>query len=110
MVYLLTVNDIGGNHGLGVTTMVLAIEADEGVNVREAIKDACKEYCQTEEGKATYEGNCCSFNWGDFEAYVPNTICEKYGIKKIDSYTQEEDIDFNEQLVNEKDIFPEEEE
>jgi hypothetical protein len=36
MVHLLTVNDIGGNHGLGVTTMVLAIEADEGVNVREA--------------------------------------------------------------------------
>ena len=96
--------------GLNVKVMVLSIDVDDGVDVYKAVQAACTEYCKTAEGKKTYEGNCNSFNWGDFEAYVPNSICGNHGIRKIDSFMCENEIDFNQQLVDESEIFPEEDE
>lgn len=75
--------------------------------VVDAIMKASTEYCRTEEGRKTYEGNCNNFNYGDFEAYVPDEICEKFGIKKIDSMITTFEVVFDSQLVSESDIFPE---
>jgi hypothetical protein len=96
--------------GLNVKVMILSLDVDKGVDVYKAVEAACTEYCKTEEGKRTYEGNCNSFNWGDFETYVPDEICRKHGVRKIDSFMCEDEIDFNQQLVDEDEIFPEEDE
>ncbi len=96
--------------GLDVRTCVIVLDVNEGVNAKKAVLAACREYCQTEEGKNTYIGNCDSFNWGDFDAYVPNSICEKHGFRKIDFEVNTENVDFNEQLVLETDVFENEEE
>ena len=68
---------------------------------------ACKEYCLTEAGRKVYEHNCNNFIMMDFCKYVPNNICEKYGIRKIE-FGVAEDFIFDQQLVDETDIFPEE--
>ena len=94
--------------GLIIRNLIIELEIiDKGIDIKQAVLDACKEYCQTEEGKAVYDGNCCSFNWGDFDTYVPNKICEKYGFRKLNSVTAEQ-VSFDEQLVEEADIFQEE--
>lgn len=104
--------------GLEIRAISIDIDAQDGMrksDVIEAVKSACTEYCKTREGFNTYDGNCNSFNYGDFEAYVPNEICEKYGIKKVgDDRVAIENLEFDEQLVDESEILefwePEEEE
>jgi hypothetical protein len=93
--------------GLDIHICVFSFKVQNGVNLHTAILDACREYCLTEEGKKTYEGNCNCFNWGDLDAHVPNVICEKHGFKKLDTVKADEHL-FDEQLVNESDIIPEE--
>lgn len=83
------------------------LKANDSINVTEAVKAACTEYCSTPEGRKTFEGNCDNFNWGDFDAYVPNEICEKYGIRKVDSFAEQINASFDEMLVNESEIYPE---
>lgn len=97
------------NHGLDNRVMALditvEIDAWSDDNILNAIKDAAKEYCLTEDGKKTYDGNCNNFNIGDVIAYIPKAILQRHGIisiKEKDTMT----IDFNEQLVDEDDIFP----
>ena len=51
-------------------------------DILKAIKMASVEYCSTPEGIKVYEGNHHHFNYGDFNTYVPNRICKKYGISK----------------------------
>lgn len=77
--------------------------------VRQAIEDAVKEFCQTEEGRKVYEENGNNFNWGDLDAYVPELILNKHGLYK-DDHTPDGvlEVDFNEQLVSETDVFEEE--
>ena len=102
---MITIIPIIDRDGMDVKTMVLTLDVDEGINIKEAVKSACAEYCKTEEGRKTYAGNCNNFNWGDFEAYVPNSICGNHGIRKIDLFMYEDEIDFNEQLVDEDDAM-----
>lgn len=97
------------NHGLNNHTLTLdiAIENDawSDDNILDAIKNAAKDYCLTDDGKRTYDGNCNNFNIGDLIAYVPKDILQQHGIISV----EEKDtisMDFNEQLVNEDDIFP----
>ena len=41
------------------------------------------------------------FNYGDFDTYVPNSICQKYGISKDETkYNCLEPVSFDEQLVD----------
>ena len=94
--------------GLDTRIVVITVNVDEGVDVEKAIKAACTEYCKTEEGRKTYEGNCNCFNWGDFDTYVPNDICRKHGFSKAGLEIQAEEVDFNEQLVDEYDIIGDE--
>lgn len=94
--------------GFTTRSFCFKLEAEENVDVLEAIKKSCDEYCKTEDGKETYIGNCNCFNYGDFDAYVPNSICEKYGIRKINSDLVQLYVNFDEQLVDESEIFKEE--
>lgn len=94
--------------GLDVDVLTIALDVEDGIDIKHAVMDACKEYCLTEDGQDTYdECNCRCFNWADFDAYVPNELCEKHGFRKVDVCTTLE-FDLNEQLVDEDDIFPEE--
>jgi len=94
--------------GLKTTNLVMVLDVDnENINIQQAVSNACKEYCLTEEGKETFERNCNCFNWGDFDTHVPNEICQKHGFRKVESNVAEE-FDFDQQLVDECDIFPEE--
>ena len=91
-----------------VFNLVIAVEVeDEGADVRHVIKNACREYCLTDEGKEQYDINCRNFNWGDLVDYLPAEFCEKHGFKILDSQAVEKlNVDFNEQLVCEDEIFP----
>lgn len=91
----------------GLNTRIVPIELRVSKSVTDlmgAVRNACTEYCKTEEGKKTYIYNCNNFNWGDFAANVPNSICKKYGFIKCDEPSETCDVDFNEQLVNKFDI------
>lgn len=100
--------------GLNTKTYIFELLADnrklkDVEAVKQAITDAVKEFCQTEDGRKIYNGNCNNFNWGDLDAYLPETTLNKYGLYK--SHDTSEDIlevDFNEQLVSETDVFEEE--
>ena len=65
-----------------------------------AIKKAATDFCRTEEGMAIYDYNCSFFNWADFEVSVPNSFCEKYGFKKIDSALSNIVVDWDEHIVD----------
>lgn len=52
-------------------------------DILNAIEKACQEYyvsCEEKEYVGSYE----DFDYDDFKKYVPNDICEKYGISKIE--------------------------
>ena len=55
----------------------------QNIDLKQAIKDACREFVVTPEGLKLYSKNHEQFNWQHFAANVPNTICEKYGFKKV---------------------------
>ena len=107
--------DIGAdNHGIGNSTTAFDITVDSSWSedqIMAALRDIAKEYCLTEDGKSAYDGNCCNFNIGDLTLYVPTEMFVKHGIfpKFRTNPTDAISIDFNEQLVEESDIFPEEE-
>lgn len=79
--------------------------------IMSALRDIAKEYCLTEDGKETYNNNCNCFNIGDLALYTPTKIFIKHGIfpKFRTNLTDAISMDFNEQLVEKSDIFPEEE-
>lgn len=107
--------DIGAdNHGIGNSTTAFDITVDSSWSkeqVMSALHDIAKEYCLTEDGWKTYESNCNCFNIGDLTLYVPTEIFVKHGIfpKFRTNPADAISIDFNEQLIEESDIFSEEE-
>ena len=107
--------DIGAdNHGIGNSTTAFDITVDSSWSeeqVMSALHDIAKEYCLTQDGRKTYESNCNCFNIGELTLYVPTEMFVKHGIfpKFRTNPTDAISIDFNEQLVEESDIFPEEE-
>lgn len=98
-IYIATETD-----GLDIKNLVMVVEVKYGIDFEQAAIAASKEYCLTEDGKRTFEGNCNCFNWGDFDTYVPNSICEKYGVRKVQSNVAKE-FCFDQQLVDECEIF-----
>ena len=79
-------------------------------DLKAAIKAAAREYCLTEEGKIVYSYNGYCFNWADFEAEIPGYICRKYGFRLVPATMADEIVDLHEQLVDESEIYPEDEE
>ena len=90
--------------GIKMRGFCFLINAEDGMtpdDVLEAIKKACVEYCSTPEGRKVYEDKCNYFNYDDFNTYVPNSICKKYGISKNKTkYNCLEPVCFDEQLVD----------
>ena len=89
---------------------MLFIVHNENIDLQEAIKKSAAEYLNTDEGLLAYSGNGNSFKWEDFWKVVPNEICLKHGFEKDTvSISRETKVDFNEELVSEKDlVFSEE--
>ena len=112
---IIIAEDIGANnHGIGNSTTAFDITVDSSWSeeqVMSALHDIAKEFCLTEDGWKTYDNNCNYFNIGDLTLHVPTEIFVKHGIfpKFRTNPADAISIDFNEQLVEESDIFPEEE-
>ena len=71
--------------GLTVRVVTLLLETDdEKLDINTAIRNACKEYIRTPEGKNTLRRTSGCFNWADFIKNVPDTICCRHGFVKID--------------------------
>lgn len=90
--------------------IVLSFEVpSEDFDLVEACKKAAVAYCKTEEGyKIFTENNCHAFNWADFDLYVPNSIMEQFGFRKIEGVNADYTVEFDEQLVLDKDVSPSE--
>ena len=87
----------------GMRVRILTIQLqylEAGIDILRAVKDACTEYVQTDEGQAVYRYNCESFNWADFVSNVPNEICEKHGFCRINDDISEIEVNWDEHLVD----------
>lgn len=74
---------------------------DESTDLQSAVRKACSEYMKTSDGAESYytvKDEC--FNWADFWDDVPNSICEKYGFRKMNSIVSDDDVDWDEQLFD----------
>ena len=99
MKYTITATE---HDGFDTRTLVINLEVfKEDIDVIEACKEAAREFTATNDGLGTYISNCECFNWADFEMYVPNDICEKYGFRKINSDVANIDVNWDEQLIDE---------
>lgn len=90
--------------GLNIKIYFVSLTHLATIDIIEAVKAACLEYCKTEEGKDTYRHNCDNFNWGDFLLCVPDEICAKHGFTK-EEHSDVVEVDYNEQLVDSSDIL-----
>lgn len=91
--------------GLSVRTLTIFLQIlQPGIDVVQAVKNACTEYVQTPEGANVYSYNCGSFNWADFVSNVPNEICEKYGFRRIDDSISEIEVNWDEHLVGDGEL------
>lgn len=93
--------------GLDVRITVLNFEVPTpDFDLRAAVSAAVKEFCATDAGKAVYKHNCRSFNWGDFDLHVSSEFCEAHGFRKLVSSLPDNAVDFNEELISEEAVFP----
>lgn len=89
--------------GLNERSFMLEIQTfgipDDLESIKGAVKKACQDYLRTDIGKKIYEGNCSNFNWADFEMYVPQNICRKYGFEFKSTHVSDYIVDWDEQLA-----------
>lgn len=88
---------------------------DENFDIKAAVRAACTDFCKTETGREIYEDNCHEFNWVDFSQNVPDEICESHGFRRTscaqspgEKIAPIMEVSMDEDLVDETDIFPEE--
>lgn len=87
--------------GVNVRAISLQFEVpDKDFDLKGAVYAAATEFCQTEEGRKTYDYNCSCFNWADFDVNVPDEICERHGFKKIKGELADMVVDWDEHLVD----------
>lgn len=92
--------------GLDVRVLTIIFEVpDEKFNLRYWVRKAATDYVNTEEGRKIYDYNCSYFNWADFAMNVPNTFCEKYGFSMVDTAYGDIEVDWDEELVNEDELY-----
>lgn len=61
---------------------LLALENLSKKDVLDAIESSCKEYYYSNQNTSGVK-DYSDFNYDDFKKYVPNDICEYFGISKI---------------------------
>lgn len=99
--------------GFDVRTLAMVfriLSDDPGFNLAKAVKEASTQYVLTEDGRKVYNYNCSHFNWADFFSNVPNDVCRQHGFEKVDSVYAEEDVEWDECLVDDSVIGDDEEE
>lgn len=83
--------------------IVDTIESEDGKNesldVIAALRNAARDFAETDEGKEVLEEACGSFNWGDLANHLPNEICEQYGVHIVDTFQTDLVVTHNEMLV-----------
>ena len=78
------------NIGLDENIVVIPFKVENtNVSIEELVAKATKEFLNTEDGKKVLEETCGNFNYADFDTYVPNSICGKYGFLKLEDYNNE---------------------
>lgn len=100
------------NHGAGDRTFSYAIAVDDSVSpddVMPLLRDIAKDFCQSEEGKGIYEDNFKEFNIGDLFQLVPASVFAAHNVIPMTSNYDTIEIDFDEQLVEEDDVYDKEE-
>ena len=101
------------NHGAGNHTFSYAIAVDDSVSpddVMPLLRDIAKDFCKTEDGKETYEDNFKEFNIGDLFQLVPASVFAAHNVIPMTSGHDTIEVDFDEQLVYEDDVYNDEEE
>lgn len=71
----------------------------EGIDVKQALRNACEEFLRTKEGRQAIEDTNWDFNWGDFVQETPNEILEKHGLRHISHATETVTVDQDEVLI-----------
>lgn len=90
------------NNGKGYSVVLISLKIlKEGIDAVEACKAAAREYVATQEGVNVYGLKRESFNWTDFNTFVPNSVCEKYGFIKLDTAQPDRAVNCTVQLVDE---------
>ena len=95
----------------GMDLRVLTLQFDvpsADFDLISAIQNAATDYCKTEEGRETYQHNHSYFNLADFAMNVPDEFCEKHGFKMLDDVCGDIEVDWDEQLVDESEIYDDE--
>ncbi len=88
--------------GFDIRTLTLRFDVpSEDFNLANAVRKAATDYCKTEQGRNTFECNRSCFNWADFDMFVPQEFCERYGFRKLDAVLSDIEVDLDEQLVDE---------
>lgn len=64
-----------------------------------ALRNAAREFAETEEGQKALEETGGCFNWGDLVSCIPAEICERNGVRIIDTFQTELIVSHNEQLI-----------
>ena len=91
--------------GFKVRTLTIVCEVpSKDFDLISAAKKAATDFCKTNEGREVYIGNCDCFNWADFEVYVPNSFCEIHGFRKVDSVLSDNEVVWDEQIVDESEL------
>lgn len=79
-------------------TWIDTFEVEDFVeNPERAIRDAVKEFLDTDEGKKALSYTCHDFNWGDAVVYVPEEIWKKHGlrfrtVKSVDVVVDQDEV------------------
>ena len=63
---------------------VITLESlSDELDIMQAVRAACNEWCRSEEGRRDYEYANGYFNWGDFANCVPDEVCQRHGFKHL---------------------------
>ena len=89
------------NVGLDENVLIIPLDVErKNVPIEELVALATKEFLSTEEGEKALEETCGNFNYADFDTYVPNSICGKYGFWKVPKcYDENILVDLNASLL-----------
>lgn len=68
----------------------IVVEATDGQdpnpNVITALREAVRDFIGTADGKKVLEETCGCFNWGDMVEYLPAEVCERHGVRIVDTF------------------------
>ena len=74
------------------------LSQDEDFSFQKAVKDAVQTYLATESGARYLREMRGTFDWFDFDAFVPNSICRLYGFEKVEESNEDIEVDGTENL------------